>query len=71
MFENTKFAITCAKMRYNMFENTKSRQNLLEVIRENKEVALRRDSVGSSSKSPSSSNTCPIGSYNSETANTA
>ena len=46
-------------------------QNLLEVITEYKEVALRRDSVGSSGKSLSSSNTCHIGSYNSETANTA
>ena len=46
-------------------------QNLLEVITKYKEVALRRDSFGSSGKSLSSSNTCRIGSYNSETANTA
>ena len=46
-------------------------QNLLEVIPEYKEVALRRDSVGSSDKSLSSSNTRRIGSYNSEIANTA
>ena len=47
-------------------------QNLLEVITEYKEVALGRDSViGSSSKSLNSSNTCRVGSYNFETANTA
>ena len=46
-------------------------QNLLNAITKHKEVVLRRDSVGSSGKSLSSSNTCRIGSYNSETANTA
>ena len=46
-------------------------QNMLEVLTEYKEVALRRDSVGSSGKSLSSSNTSRFGSYNSETANTA
>ena len=46
-------------------------QNLLKVITEYKEIALRGDSVGSSGKSLSSSNTCRIGSYNSKTANTA
>ena len=46
-------------------------QNLLEFITEYKEVALRRDSVGSSGRSLSSSNTCRIGPYNSETTNTA
>ena len=46
-------------------------QNLLEVITEYKLVVLRRDSVGSSGKSLSSSNTCRIRSYNFETTNTA
>ena len=45
-------------------------QNLLEVITKYNEVALRRDSVGSSGKSLSYSNTC-VGSYNSEIADTA
>ena len=46
-------------------------QNLLEIITEYKEVALRRDSVGSAGKSLNSSNTLRIGLYNSETVNTA
>ena len=46
-------------------------QNFLEVITENKEVALQCYSVGSSGKSLSFSNTCRIGLNNSETANTA
>ena len=44
-------AKTCSKMQSAM-------QNLLEVITEYKEVALRRDSVGSSGKLLSSSYTC-------------
>ena len=46
-------------------------QNLLEVLTEHKEVALRRDSVGASGKSLNSSNSRRIRLYNSETANTA
>ena len=46
-------------------------QNLQKVITEYKEFALRRDFVYSSGKPLSSNNTCRIGSYNSETANTA
>ena len=41
-------------------------QDLLKVITEYKKVALRRDSVGFSGKSLSSSNACRIGSCNSE-----
>ena len=54
-------AITCSRIQSAI-------QNLLEVVTEYKEVALRRDSIGSSGKSLSSSNTCRIGSYSSETA---
>ena len=54
-----------------MLKNKSAMQNLLEVITEYKEVALRRDFVSSSGKSLSSKNFCRIGSYNSETANTA
>ena len=57
-------AIACSKLQSAM-------QNLLEVITEHKEVALQRDSVGFSGKSLSFNNTCQIGSYNSETVNTA
>ena len=60
----TIWAITCLRIQSAM-------QNLLEVITEYKEVALRRDSVGSSDNSLSSSNTFQTGSYNFETANTA
>ena len=60
-------------MHHSILENTKCYakfENSLEVITEYKEVALGRDSVGSSGKSLSSNNTCRIASYNSETANT-
>ena len=46
-------------------------QNLLAAITDYKEVALRHNSTGFSGKSLSSTNTCRIGSCNSETANTA
>ena len=57
-------AITCSKIFSAM-------KNLLEVIAEYNEIALRRNSVGFSGMSLSSNNTCHTGSYNSETANTA
>ena len=53
-----------------MLGNAKCYAHLLEVIAEYKEIALRRNSVGSAGESLSSSNAC-IESYNSETANTA
>ena len=55
-----------------MLENIKCYAKFAEVITEYREVALRRESVGSSGKLLSSTNnTCRIGSYSSKTANTA
>ena len=57
-------AITCSRKQ-------KAMQNLLELLTEYKEVALRRDSVGSSGKSLGSSKAHGNGSYSLEITNLA